>query len=49
MGFNEAKNILNKKEEKYTDQEVKKILQLLQVFVKQDLKQFQNEKSNTIH
>jgi|TARA_B110000211_G_C14067969_1_gene548568 hypothetical protein len=49
MGFNEAKHILNSKEEKYTDEEVKGILQLLQVFVKQDLKQLQNEKSNTIY
>ena len=49
MDFNEARQILNKNGNKYTDEQVRKILEMLQVFVANDLTRFENEKGNTIY
>ena len=49
MDFDEARPILNKNSNKYTDEQVRDILEMLQVFVAHDLTRFENEKGNTIH
>jgi len=49
MDFNEARQILNKNGNKYTYEQVREILEMLQVFVANDLTRFENEKGNTIH
>lgn len=49
MDFDEARQILNKNSNKYTDEQVREILEMLQVFVANDLTRFENEKGNTIH
>ena len=49
MDFNEAKKNLNKNINKYNDEQVQEILEMLQIFVTNDLTRFQNEKSNTIY
>lgn len=45
MKFAEAKKILNKGGDKYTDEEIKKIMKMISKFVKLDLEQLKNNRS----
>lgn len=50
MNLEKAKQILNKgNKKKYTDQEIKEIMDILILFVKIDVKRYLNEKGHIIH
>lgn len=50
MDFYAAKKILNSKEDKYTDEQVKSVLELITLIAKSDVKQLmENEKGNPVH
>jgi hypothetical protein len=53
VDFDEARQILNKNSNKYTDEQIRAIISLLTEFVKVDIRQFKegqkNGKSNNIH
>lgn len=44
LSFNECKRILNKNGKKYTDEQVKAMVQLMNEFVKLDVKRFKESK-----
>lgn len=48
MKFAEAKKILNKGGDKYTDEEIKKIIKIIEQFVKLDLEQLKNNRPTSL-